>query len=122
MGEPTKEIDEQRLRDAITLGKNMRNNGASLETIQARLAKRGLGEAAIQQVLHHIPTEEPDNIIVRPEGRSGGRTVLVVAGLMISALGFFLVIGNKSGLAPSLPFFGFAVMVCGGLIMAAGRS
>jgi hypothetical protein len=41
---------------------------------------------------------------------------------MISALGFFFVIGNRTGLAPTVPFFGFAVMVVGGVIMAAGRS
>jgi hypothetical protein len=47
--------------------------------------------------------------------------VLVVVGLMVSALGFFFAIGNITGLAPSVPFFGFAVMVVGGVIIAAGR-
>jgi len=41
---------------------------------------------------------------------------------MISGLGAFLVIGNRTGLAPTAPYFGFAVMVLGGVIMAAGRS
>jgi hypothetical protein len=122
MGEPRNAIDEERLRDAVTLAKNMRNNGASLASIESRLANRGFDERAIEAVLRHIPSEEPDNIIVSPDKRSGGRTVLVVAGLMISALGFFFVIGNRTGLAPSVPFFGFAVMVVGGVIMAAGRS
>jgi hypothetical protein len=122
MGEPMSAIDEERLRDAITLAKNMRNNGASLVTIESRLANRGFDEQAIKAVLRHIPSEEPDNIIVRPDKHSGGRMVLVVVGLMISALGVFFAIGNRTGLAPTVPFFGFALMVIGGVIMAAGRS
>jgi hypothetical protein len=122
MGEPANATDEERLRDAITLAKNMRNNGASLESIESRLANRGFDAQSIQAVLHHVPSEEPDNIIVRPDGQSGGRVFLVVLGLMISALGLFFVFGNKTGLAPSVPFFGFAMMVVGGVIMAAGRS
>jgi hypothetical protein len=122
MGEPGNTIDEERLRDAVTLAKNMRNNGASLESIESRLANRGFDGRAIEAVLRHVPSEEPDNIIVRPDGRSGGRMVLVVVGLMISTLGFLLVIGNRTGLAPTAPFFGFAVMIVGGVVMAAGRS
>jgi hypothetical protein len=122
MGEPIRTSDEERLRDAITLAKNMRNNGASLEAIECRLVSRGFDEPAIKAVMHHIPSEEPDNIIVRPDERPGGRMVLVVVGLMISALGLFFVIGNNTGLAPTMPFFGFAVMVVGGVIIAAGRS
>jgi hypothetical protein len=122
MGEPTNAIDEERLRDAVTLAKNMRNNGASLASIESRLVNRGLDEQAIKSVLRHVPSEEPDNLIVSPDQRSGGRVVLVVAGLMISALGLVLVFGNKTGLAPTVPYFGFAFMVIGGVIMAAGRS
>jgi hypothetical protein len=122
MGEPTNAIDEERLRDAITLAKNMRNNGASLASIESRLANRGFDGQAIKAVLRDIPSEEPDNIIVRSDEGSGGRMFLVFVGLMIFALGFFFAIGNKTGVAPTMPFFGFAVMVVGGVIMAAGRS
>ncbi len=39
MDEPTGASREERIRDAITLAKNMRNNGASLEAIESRLAR-----------------------------------------------------------------------------------
>jgi hypothetical protein len=47
--------------------------------------------------------------------------VLVSIGLMISVLGRFPFIGNRTVAAPTAPFLGFGVMV-GGLIMAARRS
>jgi hypothetical protein len=121
MDEPTGASREERIRDAITLAKNMRNNGASLESIESRLASRGFDEPAIKAVLSHIPWEEPDNIIVRQDPTTGFRAGLVVFGLLISGLGAFLVIGNRTGLAPTVPYMGFAVMVIGGAIMAAGR-
>jgi hypothetical protein len=122
MGEPTGAISEELIRDAITLAKNMRNNGASLEAIESRLARRGFDGPAIKAVLCHIPSEEPNNIIIGRDQSTGGRLVLVIAGLMISGLGLLLVIGNRTGLAPTVPYFGFAVMVLGGVIMAVGRS
>ena len=122
MGEPISSESNERIRDAITLAKNMRNNGASLKLIESRLVRRGFDKPAVEAVLHHVPEQEPDNIIVAPDRATGGRTVLVVIGLMISAAGVFFVIGNQTGLAPSVPFFGFAMMIVGGAIMAAGRS
>ena len=41
---------------------------------------------------------------------------------MIAGLGLFLVIGNRSGLLPTVPLLGFMVMVVGGVIMSIGRS
>ena len=84
--------------------------------------RRNRRKPAVEAVLRHVPEQEPDNIIVAPDRATGGRTVLVVIGLMISAAGVFFVIGNQTGLAPSVPFFGFAMMIVGGAIMAAGRS
>jgi hypothetical protein len=37
-------------------------------------------------------------------------------------LGFCFVIGNRSGVLPTMPFFGFALMVFGGVVMAFDRS
>jgi hypothetical protein len=48
MGEPVGATPEELMRDAIILAKNMRNNGASLETIEARLANRGFDAEAIR--------------------------------------------------------------------------
>jgi hypothetical protein len=122
MDEPTGASREERIRDAITLAKNMRNNGASLEAIESRLARRGFDGPAIKDVLSHIPTEPPDNIILGRDRTTGFRAGLVVVGLLISGLGAFLVIGNRTGVAPTVPYMGFAVMVIGGVIMAVGRS
>ncbi len=122
MDDPTGATREELIRDAITLAKNMRNNGASLESLESRLASRGFDAMAIKAVLQHIPLEEPKNIIISQEPTSGGRMGLVIVGLMICGLGAFLVIGNRTGLAPTVPFFGFFMMVLGGVIMAAGRS
>jgi hypothetical protein len=114
-------IDEERIRDAVSLCKNMRNNGASLEAIENRLANRGFDAMAIKAVMQHIPVKEPDNIIVNREFQKRGNVALVVVGLMFCALGAFLVIGNRTGMAPTLPFMGFFFMVIGAVIMAAGR-
>jgi hypothetical protein len=122
MDESSGATRDERLRDAITLAKNMRNNGASLAVIESRLARRGFDGPEIKAVMGHIPVEEPDNIIVRPDTPTGGRMVIVVVGLMVAGFGLFLVIGNRTGLAPTAPFLGFAVVVVGGVIMAAGRS
>jgi hypothetical protein len=121
MNDPMNTVDEGRIRDGITLARNMRNNGASLESIESRLLGRGFDERAVRAVMSHIPSEEPDNIIVKPQAETG-RMGLVLIGLTISVLGALLALGNQTGLAPSVPFFGFAVMVVGGVIMAAGRS
>jgi hypothetical protein len=122
MSEPGDPASNERIRDAITLAKNMRNNGVSLETIEFRLVRRGFDVPAVEAVLRHVPKEEPNNIIVAPDEAIGGRRFLVILGLVISAFGLFFVFGNQTGMAPTLPFFGFAVMVGGGLLMAAGRS
>ena len=122
MGEPHGAISEDRIRDAITLAKNMRNNGASLAAIESRLFRRGFDAPAIKAVMDHIPLEEPDNIILRRDTTTGGRAVLVVVGLIISVLGLLLSIGDQSGLAPPVPLFGIALTVIGGVIMATGRS
>ena len=122
MSDPSDVASDERVRDAITLAKNMRNNGASIEMIEARLVGRGFDEKAVEAVLRQVPKEEPDNVIVRPDPTPGGRRLLVVFGLMVSALGLVLVIGNRTGLAPTLPFFGTIVIALGVVIMAAGRS
>jgi hypothetical protein len=121
MSESIDAANDDRIRNAITLAKNMRNNGASLEKIEASLLRRGLDGSAVEAVLGHIPTEEPDNIIVRPDPSARGRKFLIVVGLTITALGFFFAIGNRTGLAPSVPFFGFATMIVGGALIVAGR-
>jgi hypothetical protein len=100
----------------------MRNNGASLVSIGVRLASRGFDEQAIQAVLEHVPSEEPDNIIVGQEKLSGGRMVLVFVGMAVSVLGLFFVIGSVTGLVPMPRFFGFAVIFAGGFIASSGRS
>ncbi len=115
-------VSEERIRNAITLARNLRNNGASRDSIAARLASRGFDKRSIDAVLREVPAEAADNIIVKPDPAPGGRLVLVLAGLFISGLGVFFFIGNRTGLAPSVPFFGFALMVVGGVLMAAGRS
>lgn len=115
-------IDADRIRDAVTLAKNMRNNGVSREGIEARLANRGFKPQAIEEVLCLMPKEAAENIIVGSRSTDGGRVLLVVAGAMIALMGLFFVVGNKAGAAPSVPFFGFTVMVIGGVIMNAGRS
>jgi hypothetical protein len=83
--------------------------------------RRGFDDRAIKAVLLNIPWKEPDNIIVRPRAEPG-RVVIVLIGLMVSGLGLFLWLGNKSGLSPTLPYLGFVVMAAGGVIMALGRS
>jgi hypothetical protein len=100
----------------------MRNNGASLKQIESRLERRGFDQQAVEAVLRHVPKEEPENFIVGSDRTTGGRVLLVLIGLMISAVGLFFVAGNRTGLAPTVPFFGFAGMIVGGAIMAAGRS
>jgi hypothetical protein len=50
MSEPPGAIDDERIRNAITLAKNMRNNGASVETIEVRLSNRGFDKAAIAAI------------------------------------------------------------------------
>jgi hypothetical protein len=101
------------VRDAITFAKNMRNNGASLQTIEARLRGCGFDAMAIKSVLAHIPSEEPKNTIVGRDESTGARMGLVFVGLMVVAAGVFFAVGNLSGVAPSLPYFGFAMMVLG---------
>jgi hypothetical protein len=122
MDEPNGASREERIRDAITLAKNMRNNGASPEAIAARLARRGFDKPAIEAIMSHVPSEEPDNIILRRDPTTGFRAGLVVVGLIVSGLGAVLVIGNRTGAAPTVPLLGFMVMVVGGVIMALGRS
>ncbi|GAC1473423.1 MAG: hypothetical protein NVSMB9_22020 [Isosphaeraceae bacterium] len=125
MDQPTPVTTDEQIHNATLLAKNMRNNGASIETIEIRMASRGLDGPAIKAVLHQIPLEEPDNLIIRQsrQNRAGpGRTVLVLVGLMISMLGVLLIMGNRTGLAPTLPFLGFAVMIIGGVLLSAARS
>ncbi|WP_165067118.1 hypothetical protein [Paludisphaera rhizosphaerae] len=114
--------DADRIRDAVTLAKNMRNNGVSRETIAIRLANRGFKPQAVEEVLRQVPREEPVNIIVGNGSTNGGRMILVAVGAMISLMGLFFVVGNRTGAAPTVPFFGFTFMVIGGVIMNAGRS
>ena len=59
MEEPSRDSREERIRDAITLAKNLWNNGASRENIESRLSRRGLDELAIRAVLRHLPSVEP---------------------------------------------------------------
>ena len=122
MGEPYGVISEDRIRDAITLAKNMRNNGASLAAIESRLSESRLrctgdqgrdGSHPAGGARQHHPQAGHDD---------GWPRVLVVVGLIISALGLLLSIGDQSGLAPAVPLFGIALTVIGGVIMAAGRS
>jgi hypothetical protein len=61
------------------------------------------------------------SVIVRRDPTTGFRAGLVV-GLVISGLGALLVIGHRTGAAPTVPYLGFIVMVFGGVIMAIGRS
>ena len=122
MGDRTGAMREDRIRDAITLAKNMRNNGASLAAIESRMSGRGFDAPAIKAVMDHIPSEEPDNIILGRDPTTDGRAVLVVVGLLISALGLLVVVGNRSVLAPTVPLFGFALMMVGGVLMTSGRS
>src|SRR5262249_29159004 len=81
------------------------------------------GDPPLGPEVDGIPRQrsEPNNIIVRPHAEPG-RMVLVLIGLMVSGLGLLLVFGDRSGLAPTVPYLGFAVMVVGGVIIAAGRS
>jgi uncharacterized membrane protein HdeD (DUF308 family) len=72
--------------------------------------------------MSHVPTAEPDNLIVRKDSTHGGRVVLVLAGMIVFGLGLLAFFGNRTGLAPTVPFFGFALMIVGGAIMNAGRS
>jgi hypothetical protein len=122
MREPAHASQDELIRNAITLAKNMRNNGASLETIEARLANRGFDAMAIKSVLAHIPSEAPKNIIVGRDESTGARTILVFVGAMFAVAGVFFAIGNLTGIAPSVPYFGFAMMVLGGVIMKVARS
>jgi len=121
MGQKFDATSDELVRDAITLAKNMRNNGASIEMIESRLAKRGFNPPAIKAVLSQIPSEEPNNIIVGRDESTGARMVVVFFGLLICFAGGFFVVGNRTGIAPSVPFFGFALMVLGGVIMNIGR-
>ena len=59
MDDSTTTSREERIRDAVTLAKNMRNNGASLETIEARLARRGFDKAAIEPSWAGSPRRSP---------------------------------------------------------------
>jgi hypothetical protein len=86
------------------------------------LLQRGFDQAAIDAVLREVPKEAPENAILKPQRLTGGRPVLVVAGLAISVLGLCFVIGNRTGAFPTVPFFGFALMVFGGVMMALSRS
>jgi hypothetical protein len=121
MDEPHQTIDEGRIRDAITLARNMRNNGASLATIESRLLGRGHDAQAVKAVMSHIPTEQPDNIIVKPHADTG-RAILASIAMTLMVLGLLVAAGNISGVAPSVPFLGFAMMAMGGVIAAAARS
>jgi uncharacterized membrane protein len=73
-------------------------------------------------VLGEIPAGEPDNIILRGDPTTNFRSAPVVVGLVIFALGALLAAGNRTGLATTVPYGGFAVMAIGGGIMSAGRS
>jgi hypothetical protein len=84
--------------------------------------RKELDELSVQVVLSHVPKELPDNIIVAPDPTTSGRKFLVLVGLMISAFRVVIALGNRSGLAPSLPLLGAMIIVFGSVIMAAGRA
>lgn len=89
---------------------------------RVRLVRRGFDEPAVDAVPRHVPKEKADNIVARKDPTTGGRGFLGLVGLMISVLGHFFVVGNRSGLLPTVSMFGLVIMAVGGGIMAAGRS
>jgi hypothetical protein len=115
-------VNEDRITDAITLARNLRNNGASLESIASRLARRGFDKPSIDAVLRKLPAEAPDNIIVRPDRSTGGRLVLIIAGLTIFGVGAVFAVVGRGARAPMLWILGIALLIAGGALMAAGRS
>ncbi len=114
-------VNEDRIRDAITLARNLRNNGTSHDSIASRLARRGFDKPSIDAVLRELPAEAPDNIIVVPDRSTGGRLVLIIAGLTIFGVGAVFAVVGRAAEAPMLWIFGIALLIAGGALMAAGR-
>jgi len=64
MGEPTGRDNDEHIRDAVTLAKNMSNNGATREAIESRLVSRGFDQSAVEAVLRQIPKEKAKDPLV----------------------------------------------------------
>jgi Na+/H+ antiporter NhaC len=92
---------EWRIRDRLKQGENPREVKQQLEAL-------GLTRESAERFVDEIAKQESES---KKEDRSNYIGQLV--GIPIVSIGVLLVIGNRTGLFPTIPFAGFIVIILG---------